>query len=201
MIIVQIGTNTASWELNNQTYYDSCLQFIKHNSKDIDFVHLIEPISDCNPCIEKSYNFFNNKKIHNIAITDKDNQDELEIFTPLNNKTSGHNSSNFTHLTKHGHLEITSKKVPCYTLNTFLELNNIPKCDRLYIDTEGMDCLILLNYNYNKFKTNYIEFEIAHADGPFTQSTNADQCIARLTLDGFTISANPNEPLNLIATR
>jgi len=213
MIIVQIGTNTASWETyddgsngpvkndNGYINFDSCLKFITDNPDSVDFVHLIEPIIDCTPYINKSYGFFENKKVYNIAITDNPNQTEIDIFTPVKSRTSGHASYNLEHLHIHGHSDIDHVRVPSFTLNNFLEKNSIDKCDRLYVDTEGLDCLILLGYDYNKFKTNYIEFEVAHSDGPNTRTVNAEKCINRLISDGFKIHNNPEDPLNLIATR
>jgi hypothetical protein len=200
MIVIQIGTNTASWEENGDINYDSCLEFVSKNHKSIDFLHLIEPLKECNSSIEKSYNFFNKKKIHNIAITNDENQHEIEIFTPESNQISAHASFNLDHLIQLGHSGIISIKTPCYTLNNFFKLNNIERCDRLYIYTEGLDCLILLDYDYNRFKTNYIEFEVFHADGHARRATNAEKCIERLTADGFNIE-NASDSLNLIAYR
>lgn len=201
MVIVQIGTNTASWISDGQIHFDSCLQYVAGNPTLVEFVHLIEPISDCNPHIEDSYKFFSKKKIYNIAITDDPEQTDIEIYTPSTHTTSGHSSANLEHLHRHGHTSMKSNKVECYTLNNFLQKNNITKCDRLYIDTEGLDCLILLGYDWDQFQTNYIEFEVAHSDGPFTKAVNADNCISRLKSCGFTITNNPHEPLNLIAIR
>ena len=213
MIVVQIGTNMASWEVydngsagpvkkdNGNIHCDSCLKFIKENKDEIEFIHLIEPVKDCFPYIEKSYNFFERKTIYNIAITNDKNQKELKIYLPNNDKTSGHVSSNPNHLSVHGHTDLEVRDVNCFTLNDFLTLNSIDRCDRLYIDTEGLDCLILLDYDYNKFKTNYIEFEIIHSDGPYNKSTNAEKCINRLINDGFTITNSTEDNLNLIAKR
>jgi FkbM family methyltransferase len=201
MIVVQIGTNTASWESNGQIYFDPCLEFVKKNQDQIEFLHLIEPISDCLPSIEQSYSFFKRKKIHSVAITNDPAQTQLEIFVPKNHKTSGHSSNNRNHLLSLGHNDIVSIIVPCFTLNDFLNLNSIDKCDMLFIDTEGLDCLILLNYDFDKYKTNFIEFEVVHADGYMTQSTNAEKCLSRLISNGFNIEKSPNDDLNLIARR
>jgi len=200
MIITQIGTNIGAWNNNGQIILDSCLDFVYKNQDDIEFIHLIEPLPKCLPYIEQSYDFFNKKKIHNIAITNDENQHEIEIFTPESNQISAHASFNLDHLIQLGHSGIISIKTPCYTLNNFFKLNNIERCDRLYIYTEGLDCLILLDYDYNRFKTNYIEFEVFHADGHARRATNAEKCIERLTADGFNIE-NASDSLNLIAYR
>ena len=186
---------------NGNVFFDSCLKFVKNNKDNIDFIHLIEPLVECFPYIEKSYNFFDKKKIYNIAITNNEEQSKIEIFRPKNSKTSGHSSFNLNHLVAYNHKEIESIEVCSFTLNNFFELNSIEKCDRLYVDTEGMDCLILLDFDHNKYKTNYIEFEIAHSDGPNTKSINSDKCISKLISDGFTISESHEDNLNLIATR
>ena len=213
MIVVQVGTNMGSWEVYNdgmagpvinddgQIYFDSCLKFMKENKDNVEFIHLIEPLSECTPYIKKSYSFFDRKKIHNVAITNNTEQSEINIYRPKNSKTNGHSSYNLNHLLVHNHKDIESVVVPCFTLNNFFELNSIEKCDRLYVDTEGLDCLILLEYDHNKYKTNYIEFEVVHSDGPYTKSDNADKYTAKLISDGFTIHNSNEDNLNLIATR
>lgn len=213
MRIVQVGTNMGSWEVyndgtvgpvkneNGQIYFDSCLKFIKENKDNVEFVDLIEPLSECNPHIEKSYSFFDNKKIHNIAITNNPEQSVINIYRPKNNKTNGHSSYNINHLLIHNHKDVESVEVPCFTLNNFFELNTIKRCDRLYVDTEGLDCLILLDYDHNKYKTNYIEFEVAHSDGTNTRGNNYEKYISKLISEGFTINNSTEDHLNLIATR
>jgi FkbM family methyltransferase len=213
MIVVQIGTNLGSWEIypdgtagpvineEGHVQNDSCFDFIKKNIDIVESLHLIEPLIECFPHIEKSYSFFSKKKIHNIAITNNKAQKNLEIFRPKNNKVSGHSSFNINHFNHLNPNEIESIKVDSLTLEDFLNVNLITKCDRLYIDTEGLDSLILLEYDYDKYSTNYIEFEVAHSDGPNTKSTNYQKLIDRLKKDGFTIQESPYDSLNLIALR
>jgi len=213
MIIVQVGTNMGSWEVyengqagpvindNGQIHFDSCLKFVKENKDNIEFLHLIEPLVECNPYIEKSYNFFDNKKIYNVAITDNYTQSTMTIHRPKNSKTNGHSSYNINHLIYYKHNEIESVEVPCFTLNKFFEVNNIEKCDKLFVDTEGLDCLLLYDYDHNKYQTNYIEFEVAHSDGPNRTSINAERYIKKLTADGFKVEKDNFDNLNLVAIR
>lgn len=213
MVIVQVGTNLGAWEIyengvagpvineNGNVHYDSCLSYVKKNKEKIEFLHLIEPLIECNEHILKSYDFIENKKIYNLAIVDNENMNQIEIYRPKNSKISGHSSYNKNHLIAHNHTEIEQVVVDCVTLNNFLEKFNIKNCDRLYVDTEGMDCLLLYNYDHNKYKTNYIEFEVIHSDGPYSSSSNAEKYINKLISDGFEVKKNEHDQLNLIAIR
>lgn len=180
MIIVQVGTNNG---------VDSCSNFVISNKDLITEVHLIEPLAACNPHIESIYRDVSNCKIHNIGISDDPRVGEINIYYPTNNPISGHSSSNYEHLTAHQHSNVSHVTVPCYTLERFFEINNITVCDRLYIDTEGLDCKILLDFDYNKYKINYIEFEIIHADGAFKRGEIYNRCVARLRDCGYAVAS------------
>ncbi len=178
MIIVQVGTNNG---------VDPCSEFVLANKTDITELHLIEPQSTCNAHINKVYHNISNVKIHNIAISDNPLITELTIYYPSNNDISGHSSSDYNHLVAHSHRDISHITVPAYTLEKFFELNGITHCDRLYIDTEGLDCKILLGFDYAKYNINYIEFETIHADGTFNKGENYNKCVDKFTSLGYTV--------------
>lgn len=180
MTIVQIGTNNGA---------DDCNTFVRQNKDTIDKVYLIEPLAKCNTHIIDMYNGIPNVSIHNIGISDNPLQDEITMFHPAHDETSAHSASNIEHLIGHDHRDIHSIVVPCMTLDKFFETNNITQCDRLYIDTEGLDCKILLGFDFVKYDIKYIEFEILHTDGVFTRGELYDKCISKFKASGYRITA------------
>ena len=179
MTIVQVGANNG---------VDPCSDFVIKNKDHIKEVHLIEPLIACNDHINKVYKDIPNVKIHNIAISDNSLLKELSIYYPKYDTISGHSSSNYSHLTAHSHHEIDFVTVPCFTLEDFFINNDIIKCDRLYIDTEGLDCKILLGFDYVKYDISYVEFEVIHADGTFNKGENYEKCVAKFVANGYRIA-------------
>lgn len=190
MIIVQVGTNNG---------VDSCSDFVLKNKELITEVHLIEPLVACNAHIKSVYKDVNNYKIYNVGISDNPHSKEITIYYPASNAISGHSSSDYGHLTAHHHSVISHVTVPCYTLEKFFELNNITKCDRLYIDTEGLDCKILLGFDYTKYGISYIEFEIIHADGAFNKGESYNKCVDKFHACGYNV--NPAGEYNECAVK
>ena len=178
MTIVQVGTNNA---------VDPCSEYVLRNKELVTSLHLIEPLSACNTHINRVYSAVPNYKIYNIGITDNPADKEITIYYPTSNSISGHSSSSKQHLRLHHHNDLSSVTVPAYTLEKFFELNSIKVCDRLYIDTEGLDCKILLDFDFTKYSINYIEFEIIHADGTFNKGENYNKCIQKFNSLGYRI--------------
>ena len=67
------------------------------------------------------------------------------------------------------------------SMEKFFQSQGITKCDRLYIDTEGLDCKILLSFDISKYNFEWIEFEILHTDGVFQRGPNYNNVIKMLT--------------------
>jgi FkbM family methyltransferase len=178
MIIVQVGTNNG---------VDPCSEFVLANREHITELHLIEPQAMCNEHIRKVYQAISNVKIHNIAISDNPLISELTIYFPTANAISGHSSSDYNHLIAHSHRDISHITVPSYTLEKFFELQGITRCDRLYIDTEGLDCKILIGFDYAKYDINYVEFETIHADGAFNKGGSYNKCVDKFRSLGYDI--------------
>lgn len=178
MIIVQVGTNNG---------VDACSDFVLKNKDAISCVHLIEPLASCNEHIKNIYKDIPNVHIHNVAISDNTNLTELSIFYPKGDSISGHSSSDVGHLYAHGHSQINFVSVPCFSLDKFFQANNITSCDRLYIDTEGLDCKILLGFDFVKYGIKYIEFETIHADGAFNKGESYKKCIDKFLDLGYRI--------------
>lgn len=190
MNIVQIGVNKSQ---------DSCYRFIKDNRDSISNIYLVEPLPGCIPDIQSAFKGFKNVKIFNIAISASANETTLKFYYPTRDIKSGHASFNYKHLIAHGHKEISSINIPVVTLEKFFTDNNIINCERLYIDTEGYDCQILLDFDFNKYNIKHIEFEKIHSDGSFRTGALYNKCIEKFKSNGFLIKNSGN--FNCIATK
>ena len=73
-------------------------------------------------------------------------------------------STNISHITKHGYNidGIIELKVKCLRINNLFEKFNLKKIDILFIDTEGIDDLIIKDIDFNSFEINEIYFENLH---------------------------------------
>jgi FkbM family methyltransferase len=178
MNIVQIGVNKS---------LDACHKFIQSNKDYIENIYLVEPLPSCIPDIKSAFKNFDNVKIFNLAICDNNSETSLKFYFPANDPKSGHASFKYDHLLAHGHRQIDSIDIECITLDDFFKNNSIVDCERLYIDTEGLDCSILLNFNYPKYNIKYIEFEKIHSDGAFTQGLNYKKCIDKFKMNNYEI--------------
>jgi FkbM family methyltransferase len=176
MNIIQIGCNKA---------HDSCHKYITEHKDEIENVYLIEALPSCIPVIEKAYRNIPNVKIFNMGIGIT-SEEELEFFYPTKDPKSGHSSFNKGHLLSLGHKSISSIKIPCMTLNDFFIKENIEKCDRLYIDAEGLDCKILCSFDVEKYKIPYIEYESYNCDGTATRGATYNSCAQKLKNMGYT---------------
>jgi hypothetical protein len=85
----------------------------------------------------------------------------------------------------HGHTGFKTINVSALTLAGFFDSNKITKCESLYIDTEGLDCEIILNFDIERHKIGRVEFEILHTDGVFTKGKNYNSCIEKLKTLGY----------------
>jgi len=137
----------------------------KHKIKSI----LVEPIIEYFEDLKKNYKNFENVHFENSAIT-ADNK-EREIF--LVNKKNLHNydehvrginSFDKNHLIKHGvnSNHIIKKKINCISISSLLIKYNISNLDLLFIDAEGYDADILLDFLNNSKQEPIIIFEYVH---------------------------------------
>jgi FkbM family methyltransferase len=179
MNIVQIGANEAG---------DACSDFVLNNKHAINCVHLVEPFSVHNEKLKQVYADVANVFIHNVAISLNPTDTELELYYPEQQLGSAHASASIAHLYAHAHSSIASIKVPCYTLSGFLDFCKLEVCDRIYIDTEGLDCKILLDFDPLKYKVQYIEYEITHTDGAFIKGETYTKCADKFKSLGYSLS-------------
>lgn len=175
MTIVQIGCNDGK---------DHVLDFCLKNRESIEEIHLIEPNPEALEDCKQTYSDFKQAKFHNLAIA-TNNLESISLYVPQGKSSNGHASTLVNHLTAHGHQDFNTINVPATSLAGFFDINKITKCDRLYIDAEGLDCEIILDFDIEAHGVERIEFEILHTDGVFTRGQNYNSCIEKLKSLGY----------------
>lgn len=188
MNIVQVGCNDGN---------DHVYEYVSQNSDRIDSLFLIEPLSEALELAKKRYSIFNFVKFYEIAITEED-VNEIEFFYSKNIQESQTSSTNRDH-TERFQAEVVSKKVVASTLDSFFKNNHLSTIDRLYIDTEGLDCKILQSIDLMKYNINYIEYEYIHSDGTHIFGSNGVLLEKKLESYGYKIYDSP--PFNKIAKK
>jgi FkbM family methyltransferase len=175
MTIVNIGANNG---------IDDCLAFCRENNDKISSIHLVEPnpiaLAEC----RQSYSNFTNANFYQIAVMPLSENLEF-LYIPESNQMSGHASTIEQHLLSHGHSRFSKIKVETISINNFFKENKILVCDRLYIDTEGHDCKIINEIDFNQTRVNRIEFEILHTDGVFCRGENYNLAVKKLNELGY----------------
>jgi FkbM family methyltransferase len=189
MNIVQIGCHDGN---------DHVYKFINENLAFIKTAHLIEPIKENLLKAVDLYKNFEFVNLHELAIVDNDLINEIEIFYPEDINESQTASILKSH-SQYFQSNLKSVIVSCQSLNKFFKLNNINDIDRLYIDTEGLDCKIIDSIDFNLYNIKYIEYEYIHSDGTH-QSGKMDKYIEnKLITHGYQIFDSP--PFNKIAIK
>jgi hypothetical protein len=175
MTIVQIGCNDGK---------DHVLDFCQKNKEGIEAIHLIEPNPEALEDCKQTYSDFKQAKFHNLAIV-PNNVESINLHIPQAKSLNGHASTITNHLFAHGHTGFNTINVSATSIAGFLDSNKITKCDRLYIDTEGLDCDIILGLDIWKYRIERIEFEVLHTDGVFAGGQKYSSCVERLTALGY----------------
>ena len=189
MIIVNIGANNG---------LDACRDFVFKNVPRITMTYLIEPSPEAlNEC-KKNYTGITRTEFHNTAIALDDSRPTF-LYRPRGEPSSGHSSTDKGLVSFHGHSDIEKIEVNSTSLENFFKKNKIARCDRLYIDAEGLDCEILLHLDIKKYKIQRIEFEKLHTDGPMTWGENYRLLIKRLHRLGYI--TRPTSDYNITAYR
>lgn len=180
MIVLNIGANSGM---------DDCRDFVLANKEYVSRVHLIEPSHHSLEQCRKNYSGISQAVFHEVAIVPDDSHAAI-LYSPKNQPESEHSSLIPNHTLYHGHKLIEGVAVKAISLPRFFQFNNITKCDRLYIDTEGMDCHILLALDFAKYKIDFIQFEALHSDGLATRGQNHAMLTKRLLGLGYSIRNN-----------
>ena len=159
--LIQIGANDGS-------RFDELNIFIKkYKIKSI----LVEPINEYFEELKKNYKNFENVYCENSAITV--GTKEKEIFV-VNNKNlndydehiKGISSFDKKHLIKHGvkSNHILKKKINCISILNLLKKYNISDLDILFIDAEGYDGDILIDFFNSSNQEPILIFEYIHIE-------------------------------------
>jgi FkbM family methyltransferase len=178
MTIVQIGCNDGK---------DHVLDFCTKNKESIEEIHLIEPNPEALEDCKQTYSDFKQAKFYNLAVVSND-LESISLYIPQGKSCNGHASTFANHLTAHGHQDFRTINASATSLAGFFDSNKITKCDRLYIDAEGLDCDILLGLDVQKYRIARIEFEVIHTDGVNTKGEKYSSCIDKLTALGFQLT-------------
>jgi hypothetical protein len=123
------------------------------------------------------YSNFDFVEIQNIGVLPIDVEDKITFFSPKIDKESEYCGLSKNHIIAHqsNHGGLDSFSVPCKSLSSLLKEN--PRTTHLFIDTEGLDALILFSVNWNEFSVKEIVFEFIHTDG-ILKSGNRLQALA-----------------------
>ena len=159
--LIQIGANDGS-------RFDELNIFIKkYKIKSV----LVEPINEYFEDLKRNYKNFENVYFENSAITV--GTKEKEIFV-VNNKNlddydehiKGISSFEKNHLIKHGvkSNHILKKKINCISILNLLKKYNISNLDILFIDAEGYDGDILIDFFSSSTQEPILIFEYIHIE-------------------------------------
>ena len=159
--LIQVGANDGE-------RFDILNKFIKKNkTKSI----LIEPIKKNFVNLQKSYKNYKFVKLENVAISVNNEINYLfkvdEKFLKFyDHHIPGITSFNKDHLIKHGvnKTHIVREKVRSISIKNILKKYNIKKLDLLFIDTEGYDGKIVLDFLKIKNLKPIIVFEYIHIE-------------------------------------
>ena len=157
--LVQIGANDGS-------RFDELNIFIKkYKIKSV----LVEPINEYFEDLKRNYKNFENVYFENSAITVGTKKKEIFV---VNNKNindydehiKGISSFDKNHLIKHGvkSNHILKKKINCISILNLLKKYNISNLDILFIDAEGYDGDILIDFFSSSTQEPILIFEYIH---------------------------------------
>ena len=159
--LIQIGANDGS-------RFDELNIFIKkYKIKSV----LVEPINEYFEDLKRNYKNFENVYFENSAITVGTKKKEIFV---VNNKNlddydehiKGISSFDKNHLIKHGvkSNHIFKKKINCISILNLLKKYNISNLDILFIDAEGYDGDILIDFFSSSTQEPILIFEYIHIE-------------------------------------
>jgi FkbM family methyltransferase len=178
MIIVNIGANDGM---------DDCRDFVFTNRDKISRVLLVEPSEEALAKCRENYSDIPNAEFYNLAIVPADSNFAI-LYSPKDEPESHHSSLIPDHTLFHGYRKIEGIIRKAMGIGDFLIKNNVDICDRLYIDTEGMDFYILSAIDFSKHKIGFIRYESYHFDGITNKGQNHKAFVQRLAGLGYSIT-------------
>jgi hypothetical protein len=153
MKIVQLGVCVGN---------DDLTTLIGNNQPEL--LVLVEPMSIHNDKIKKCYEWVNNLNLENIAISLDDSKEMSFYYHENDGPLYEVASNNINHILKHGYsMEgVKELNVNCLSINNLFKKYNLVDIDILFIDTEGIDDLIIKSIDFDTFKITEIYFENLH---------------------------------------
>jgi hypothetical protein len=170
MNLIQLGTNTGN---------DHVLEFVKLYNNQLDNIILVEPISELNNTIKENYKDYN-IKINNSAIIPSNwNEGKINLFIVKPNDKAreleksweyglpGYMSFKTSTLDENWIIKEdayykeygSSIKVDALYFDTLISLYGISKVDFLFLDIEGIDCILLDSLDLSKYEFKFIYWE------------------------------------------
>lgn len=165
---------------------DDCRQFVVENLARVREVHLVDPSRAALEQCRQNYRDISQACFHHLAIV-PEAQESVIFYTPCGQPGSQHASVIREHLSAHHHASLDEAEVPAMRLPEFLAAQQACRQDRIYIDTEGLDCQLLLQLDFSRPTPDFIQFEKTHADGPFLQGPVYQACVEKLRAAGYQI--------------
>ncbi len=175
---------------------------------------LIEPVPFLFKQLEENYKIkypFADLELVNAAVSNKDGLLTLYVPSETNNFEALPHYITQLASTIEGHIEfhleeagldrnaaqIDKCDIQCYRLNTLIEKYNITSIDYLYVDTEGHDYDILMDFNMNILKPTNIIFENKHMDGFATKGSRYIQLVELFCANGYKVISETYDDTHL----
>ena len=95
--------------------------------------------------------------------------------------------------------DIQTVEVEFITFSDLIKKYSINSIDKLQIDVEGAEYMIMNSINYQEIKINRIFFESKHFDGTFTEGKKLNEIKEKLILNGYKLEQVDRE--NILASK
>ena len=175
-------------------------------------VLLVEPVPHNVRAIKENLKNYNNVIIEQVTISnDKGEKDfyyvkESSISKLKKHWASGIGSFDKQHILNHKSKrfqieeeDIESLKIPSLQFHDLIKKYQINEIDKMIIDVEGSEYLILKDLDLNSAKINSIIFEFKHFDGHFKTGEKLEEIIMKFERHNYKISKIDEE--NMLALK
>ncbi len=155
MNVVQIGTCKAN---------DDLPDYVKSNP--VTKVILVEPMVVHHEDIRREY-AGTPYIIENCAIVVNDLKEMSFFYHNHDGPKFEVASVSREHILKHGYSNdenLVELSVPCMRINDLFQKHNLKKIDYLFIDSEGLDEVLIKDIDFEKYEIDQIYFEALHID-------------------------------------
>ena len=190
MNIIQIGCNSKK---------DYVFDFVKEKGDQVQKLIIVDALPDCIIPAKEQYFFLGEKlTVVNTAIGVMNGL--IDFFHPENDSQSIHSSFDLNHLFQLGHQRVKKITLPCLNINNFIESLKLEKIDYFFIDVEGMDVIVLLEMDFDKYSPTNLRFEHHHSEGV---SKTGGENLSSLTdkLKKFNYSVSVIDQYDTVATK